>query len=96
VTRDGVAVRCEPSDDGWSCVVRVGDDATATEHVVSVGRRDLERLAPGRSAAELVEASFAFLLEREPRESILRRFDLPVIGHYFGDYEDEITRRLRD
>ena len=41
-----------------------------------------------------VEESFAFLLEREPRESILRRFDLPVIGRYFPEYEVEVRRRL--
>ena len=42
----------------------------------------------------LVEASFAFLLERETKESILREFDLPVIGRYFPEYEPEIGRRL--
>jgi hypothetical protein len=42
----------------------------------------------------LVEASFAFLLEREPNESILRTFDLTVIGRYFPDYEREIGQRL--
>ena len=42
----------------------------------------------------LVEASFAFLLERETKESILREFDLIVIGRYFPDYEREIGHRL--
>jgi hypothetical protein len=41
-----------------------------------------------------VEASFRFLLEREPREAILRRFELPLIGHFFAEYEAEIGRRL--
>jgi hypothetical protein len=35
------------------------------------------------------------LLEREPKESILGRFDLPVIGTYFPGYEAEIGRRIR-
>jgi len=43
---------------------------------------------------DLVEASFAFLLEREPKESILRDFDLIVIGRYFPQYEQEIGHRL--
>jgi hypothetical protein len=34
------------------------------------------------------------LLEREPKESILTRFDLSVIGRYFPEYEREIKRRL--
>ena len=40
---------------------------------------------------DLVRRSFAFLLEREPKESILRSFDLPEIGRYFPDYERTIT-----
>jgi hypothetical protein len=42
----------------------------------------------------LVRASFEFLLEREPASSILRRFDLDVIGGYFPDYLDIMRRRL--
>ena len=42
----------------------------------------------------LVEESFAFLLEHEPREAILREFEIPVIGRYFPEYELEIRQRL--
>ena len=38
--------------------------------------------------------SFEFLLEREPKESILARFDLSVIARYFPEYDREIARRL--
>ena len=41
-----------------------------------------------------MRAAFDFLLTREPRESILRRFDLPVIGRYFPEWEAEVARRL--
>jgi hypothetical protein len=41
-----------------------------------------------------VEASFEFMLEREPRESILREFDLPLIGRYFPEYPRVIGERL--
>ena len=88
-------VDCRQADGRWSCSVVVGDDAGATTHVVQVAADVLERLAPG--AAEptaLVHASFEFLLERERRESILRRFDLPIIGRYFPDYEARIRERL--
>jgi hypothetical protein len=43
---------------------------------------------------DLVRASFGFLLEREPRESILRSFDLSAISRYFPEYEREIRQRL--
>jgi hypothetical protein len=33
-------------------------------------------------------------LEREPKESILRSFELTVISRYFPEYEREIARRL--
>jgi hypothetical protein len=39
-----------------------------------------------------VADSFAFLLEREPKESILREFDLSVITRYYPEYERAITR----
>ncbi|HET6380604.1 MAG TPA: hypothetical protein VFH63_06160 [candidate division Zixibacteria bacterium] len=89
-----IDVACRPTDGGWTCDVRVGDDPGATRHEVTVEASVLERLAPGAvDPAALVRASFAFLLEREPRESILRRFDLSVIGRYFPEYEREIVRR---
>ncbi len=43
-----------------------------------------------RILVELVRASFVFPLEREPKESILREFDLTIIGRYFPDYEREV------
>ncbi|MGH9124214.1 MAG: hypothetical protein ACRDZ8_05735 [Acidimicrobiales bacterium] len=49
---------------------------------------------PGVDDAQLVEASFAFLLEHEPAGSILPEFELPVISSYFPDYRDEMRRRL--
>jgi hypothetical protein len=73
-------------------VVVVRDGATSTEHTVTVP----EGMAGGLGTDDetLVRRSFAFLLEREPAGSILRRFDLPVIGRYFPEYEQEIRRRL--
>ncbi len=41
---------------------------------------------------ELVRKSFEFLLEREPKESILREFNLNVISKYFPEYEKEIIK----
>jgi len=90
-----ITVGCEPDRDRWRCEVRIGDGPDATRHQVAVRDEDLLRLAPaGTSVERVVEASFAFLLEREPRESILGQFDLPVIGRYFPEYEREIRRRL--
>ena len=89
-----VAVACDPEPGGWTCRVTVGGPGATTTHDVTVRAEDLARLAPGATdPTDLVRRSFAFLLEREPKTSILRRFDLPVIGRYFPDYEAAITRR---
>ena len=88
------AATCEPTDGGWRCSVVVGDDAGATQHEVLVDRETLEDIAPTATPELLVAESFAFLLEREPRESIMREFELPIIGRFFADYPDEIRRRL--
>lgn len=88
-------VLCRPTPDGFVCEVAVGRDPGATRHSVTVRRADLERLAPGHYDPErLVSASFDFLLAREPREAILRSFDLPVIERYFPGYEATMRRTL--
>lgn len=87
-----IDVRTEPAADGWTCLVRVTDAGGSTEHRVSVTSADLARLAPeADDPGDLVRRSFAFLLEREPKESILGSFALPVIGRYFPEYEAEIA-----
>ena len=90
-----LTVACQPREGGgWTCSVTVGADPDATHHDVGVDRATLDDLAPGGEPDDLVRASFDFLLEREPRESIMRTFELPIIGRFFADYADEIRRRV--
>jgi hypothetical protein len=70
--------------------VVVEDGGSRTRHEVTVTAADVARYAPGASPERLLEASFAFLLEREPKESILSRFKLPVIERYFPEYPGTI------
>jgi hypothetical protein len=66
-----------------------------TTHKVSVTPAYYEQLTGGRVPVELlIEKSFDFLLAREPNTSILRSFDLPVIGRYFPEYERVIVEML--
>lgn len=75
--------------------VAIEDGGSSTAHEVTVPEGYQEELGVGDVPLErLVEASFAYLLEREPKESILPRFDLPVIARYFSEYPAEIARRL--
>lgn len=82
--------------DGWTCRVAVSDGSgVVSRHEVRIARADLDRIAPGDSdPAALVEAAFAFLLEREGPESILRSFALSEIGRYFPGYERDLRSRL--
>ncbi len=84
------------SRDGATFEVVVHDAGDATAHTVTVPPGLAAELGwdEGRTE-ELVQASFAFLLEREPARSILRRFSLAVIGDYFPEYPRQIARRAR-
>jgi hypothetical protein len=66
-------------------------NSTTTHHEVTMAAADYQRLARGRTPDQLIEAAFLFLLEREPKESILGRFDVSVIGTYFPEFERQLT-----
>ena len=72
--------------------VVVTQGRATTTHEVTVTAEDVARYAPGVTPERLLEASFEFLLEREPASSILPRFALPVIERYFPEYRREIGR----
>ena len=71
--------------------VRVREGGGESRHRVTLGKATLAQLGGGDEAA-LVEAAFRFLLDREPKESILSRFDLTVIERYFPEFPREIAR----
>jgi hypothetical protein len=82
------------SDDvrAYRLTVRVREGRSETTHEVTLARELLARLAPRESAEAFARRCFAFLLEREPKESILRSFDVSVIATYFTEFEREIAR----
>jgi len=94
-----VTVRCNGRrEDGWTCSVGLREHGIdVSTHRVRVSAVDLDRLAPGADdPTALVEASFDFLLEREPPASILRSLELTEIGRYFPEYEATIRGRIAD
>ena len=75
--------------------VRVIDGRNESSHRVTLTAEYYKRLTDGKiEPQEIVKRSFEFLLEREPKESILGQFDLQVIARYFPEYDREIKRRL--
>lgn len=92
-----IEVRCTAAPDGWRCTVAIRDDHGSSSHDVTVSADDATDLAAASAVADverLVYETFDFLLEREPKESILRSFDLSVVGQYFPEFEHEIRSRL--
>jgi hypothetical protein len=77
--------------------VEVRDGRGSSRHTVTLDPALLTRLIGGRtvSGEAFVEAVFEFLLEREPKESILGRFDVSVVSRYFPEFETAIASYLR-
>lgn len=68
---------------------------STTTHRVTVEPGYYRQLTGGSISPEaLIRKSFEFLLDREPNTSILRTFDLSVIGKYFPEYEREIRKGM--
>jgi hypothetical protein len=65
--------------------VAVRERGSSSRHVVTLSPGDyhVERWS---SPEDFVRACFEFLLEREPKESILARFDISDIGRYFPEF----------
>ncbi len=79
---------------GWIFEVNVSN-GNSTTHSVNLTREYYEHLSlKDTNPSDLVEGSFKFLLEREPKEMILRTFDLKIISHYFPEYERSISEYI--
>ena len=66
-----------------------------TQHEVTVTDIAHYDLTKGRiTKKELLDFSFKFLLDREPNTSILGKFDITMISHYFPEYQSELLQIL--
>lgn len=76
-------------------MVRVKEEDTAKDYSVTMDDDYYQKLTGGKiTKEELIKKSFEFLLEREPKESILSRFNIKIISNYFPEYEKEIKSRI--
>ena len=90
-----IDVRAISGEGGWLFRVKVKEGGGETAHEVAVPEDYYVDLTGSACAPEeFVKTSFEFLLEREPKESILREFDITVISRYFPEYEAEMRDRL--
>jgi hypothetical protein len=68
------------------------DVAGRTRHTVTAPPASLQRLLrDGESPEQGIERVFAFLLDREPPESILRRFAVDDVALYFPSFWKDIA-----
>ena len=75
--------------------VRVTEGDVTTSHRVRVPERLVDDLGLRNvEASTLVSESVEFLLEREPPTSIMAEFSLDDIPRFFGDYYEELRRRV--
>ena len=87
-----VAVTPRAGGDPLGFDVAVREDGSETSHEVTVAMAEFERLSRrGESPEQFIRRCLEFLLEREPKESILPRFDVSVIARYFPEFEREIS-----
>ena len=90
-----VEVRRTGDGDPLEFEVVVREGKGESRHHVTMARETCERLTAGRHTPErCLEAAFRFLLDREPKESILGQFDVSVISRYFPEFERELPRYL--
>ncbi|MEF2554262.1 hypothetical protein VQ042_23540 [Aurantimonas sp. A2-1-M11] len=86
-----IAVQQTGHDDPLAFSVTV-DGAS---HAVTMSSADYRRLSGDRCAPDTcIHAAFRFLLDREPKDAIMTRFDISVIGRYFLEFERELPRYI--
>lgn len=84
------------STDPHAFEVHIQDADSQTTHHVTLPTEDHQRIAPDHDPDALVEASFRYLLDHEPKEAILSRFEITTINRYFPGYEDAIHAYLEN
>jgi hypothetical protein len=69
--------------------VAIRDTRGESRHRVTIQADEAERWAKlGAEPSHCVEAAIRFLIDREPKESILSAFDMSVIQRYFPEFDD--------
>jgi hypothetical protein len=75
--------------------VIVRDGRGESRHRVTIGTDEARRWTElGAEPPRAVEAVMRFLLDREPKESILSAFDTNVVRRYFPKFDDALPGYL--
>jgi hypothetical protein len=80
---------------GFTFDVIVRDLRGVSGHRVTIEANEAERWAKlGAEPSRCVEAVLRFLLDREPKESIMTAFDIGVVRRYFPEFDEAFPRYL--
>lgn len=79
----------------WSYEVTVFAEGRTHRHAVTLSYQDYDLWCHGRvGPSRVVEAAFKFLLQHEPAEDILPKFDCSLIRRHFAEVDAELPKLL--
>lgn len=79
---------------GWHFSITITDEKGSGFYSVTMDKDFVTRIGASLQPEKIVEKSFEFLLEREPKENILAEFDITVISHYYPEFIPELEKKL--
>lgn len=83
------------SENGWTFLVELGQGEGLLEYWIEVDRDYWTRLTNRRiEPSDLVTRMFSFLLGKEPKELILKKFNIADVAGHFPMFEIEIKKNL--
>ncbi len=87
-----IEVKLTKTADPYEFDVSVREGGTESHHHVTMTESTYRKLSgEGVGPERVIQAAFEFLLDREPKESILSSFDVTVISRYFPSFEEDFT-----
>ena len=90
-----IAIKTIDSGDPFEFEVMIKEGNSETRHRVTMDRATYQRLTSGKATPEqCIDATFRFLLDQEPKESILAAFDVSVVSRFFRNFRDELPNYL--
>ena len=90
-----IEIQQTQTEDPLQFSVTITDGDGVTHHQVTMSQATYESLTAGEwTPVECVRAALRFLLDREPKESILSTFDITVISRYFPSFEHDFDGYL--
>ncbi len=89
-----IQVKTRPTNLGWHFDVTLNDASGPSFYKVRMDKDFLTRFGADYKPEKVVEKSFEFLLEKEPKEAILAEFDIVEISHYYPEFVKELGKRM--